>query len=128
MRFPVQEITNIFDTVHFMVADVNWDMNYFDVHVLNEYNRIVGTSSTSGVKSATHQPCRPINITPSFVPGGKRSSAWLRGASFHKNFDWVPFFGCIGRRWKDLCLAEVIDVVNEITKTRSHMVDGCLMF
>ena len=33
--FPVQEITNIFDTVHFMVADVNWGMNYFDVHVMN---------------------------------------------------------------------------------------------
>ena len=40
--FPVQEITNIFDAVHFMVGDVNWGMGYFDVHVLNAHNRIVG--------------------------------------------------------------------------------------
>ena len=48
-NFPVQEIVNIYDTVHFMVADVNWNMNYFDVHVLNPDNRIVGYELVSMV-------------------------------------------------------------------------------
>jgi len=130
--FPVQEITNIFDTVHFMVADVNWGMNYFDVHVMNPYNRIVGYElDFTGVSiSDAVSLADPINydISPSFVPGGNKIIGLsYDGASFHKNLDWVPFLRVY---WADadseVCLAEVVDVVNDDYENTLHtMVDGC---
>ena len=133
-QFPVQEITNIFDTVHFMVADVNWDMNYFDVHVLNEYNRIVGYElDFTGVQiSDAISLADPIgyNITPSFVPGGQKVVGLsYEGDSFHKNLDWVPFLRVYwAEADNEVCLADVVDVVNENYENTLHtMVDGCVM-
>jgi hypothetical protein len=133
-QFPVQEITNIFDTVHFMVADVNWDMNYFDVHVLNEYNRIVGYElDFTGVQiSDAVSLADPIgyNITPSFVPGGQKVVGLsYEGDSFHKNLDWVPFLRVYWTETdNEVCLADVVDVVNENYENTLHtMVDGCVM-
>ena len=133
-QFPVQEITNIFDTVHFMVADVNWDMNYFDVHVLNEYNRIVGYElDFTGVQiSDAISLADPIgyNITPSFVPGGQKVVGLsYEGDSFHKNLDWVPFLRVYWTEAdNEVCLADVVDVVNENYENTLHtMVDGCVM-
>ena len=130
--FPVLEILNIFDTVHFMVADVNWDMNYFDVHVLNEYNRIVGYElDFSGVSiSDAVSLADPINyaIQPSFMPGGNKVIGLAYdGASFHKNLDWVPFLRVYWSSVEEtFCLAEVIDVVNDDYENTLHtVIDGC---
>ena len=131
-EFPVQEIINIYDTVHFMVADVNWGMNFFDVHVLNPHNRIVGYEldfSGVGISDAVSL-ADPINydITPSFVPGGNKVIGLsYDGASFHKNLEWVPFLRVY---WADadeeVCLADVVDVVNEAYENTLHtLVDGC---
>ena len=131
-EFPVQEIINIYDTVHFMVADVNWGMNFFDVHVLNPHNRIVGYElDFSGVSiSDAVSLADPINydIAPSFVPGGNKVIGLsYDGASFHKNLEWVPFLRVY---WaaadEEVCLADVVDVVNEAYENTLHtLLDGC---
>ena len=131
-EFPVQEIINIYDTVHFMVGDVNWGMGYFDVHVLNPHNRIVGYElDFSGVSiSDAVSLADPIGyaITPSFEPGGNKVIGLsYDGASFHKNLEWVPMLRVY---WSDhqeeVCLAEVIDVVNANYQNTLHMlIDGC---
>ncbi len=130
--FPVQEITNIFDTVHFMVGDVNWDMGYFDVHVLNAHNRIVGYElDFSGVSiSDAVSLADPVgyDITPSFEPGGNKVIGLsYDGASFHKNLEWVPLLRVYWSAQEgDVCLAEVIDVVNENYENTLHtLIDGC---
>lgn len=128
-EFPVQEIVNIYDTVHFMVADVNWDMNYFDVHVLNAYNRIVGYEfEFSGVSiSDAVSLADPMNydITPSFIPGGNKIIGLsYDGASFHKNIEWVPFLRVYwSEAGNEVCMTEVIDVVNEDYQNTLHTVD-----
>ena len=130
--FPVQEITNIFDTVHFMVGDVNWGMGYFDVHVLNAHNRIVGYElDFSGVSiSDAVSLADPVgyDITPSFEPGGNKVIGLsYDGASFHKNLEWVPLLRVYWSAQEgDVCLAEVIDVVNENYENTLHtLIDGC---
>jgi len=131
--FPVQEIVNIYDTVHFMVADVNWGMNYFDVHVLNPNNRIVGYElDFSGVSiSDAISLADPIGypISPSFVPGGtKVIGLSYDGASFHKNLEYVPFLRVYwSEATSEVCVAEVIDVVNDDYENTLHtVVDGCV--
>ena len=111
---------------------MNWGMNYFDVHVMNPYNRIVGYElDFTGVSiSDAVSLADPINydISPSFVPGGNKIIGLsYDGASFHKNLDWVPFLRVY---WADadseVCLAEVVDVVNDDYENTLHtMVDGC---
>ena len=51
------------------------------------------------------------------------------GDSFHKNLDWVPFLrGYWSEAGNEVCLAEVVDVVNESYENTLHtMVDGCVM-
>lgn len=131
-EFPVQEITNIFDTVHFMVGDVNWGMGYFDVHVLNAHNRIVGYElDFSGVSiSDAVSLADPVgyDISPSFEPGGNKVIGLsYDGASFHKNLEWVPLLRVYWSAQEgDVCLAEVIDVVNENYENTLHtLIDGC---
>ena len=131
--FPVQEITNIYDTVHFMVSGVNWDMNYFDVHVMNPDNRIVGYElDFTGVSiSDAVSLADPIGypISPSFVPGGNKVIGLsYDGASFHKNLEFVPFLRVYWSEAGDeVCLAEVIDVVNDQFQNTLHtMEDGCV--
>ena len=41
-EFPVNDITNPFDTTHFTIASVDWDNQTFDVHVKNPDARIYG--------------------------------------------------------------------------------------
>ena len=130
--FPVQEITNIFDTVHFMVGDVNWGMGYFDVYVLNPDNRIVGYElDFSGVSiSDAVSLADPVDydITPSFEPGGNKVIGLsYDGASFHKNLEWVPMLRVYWSEQEgDVCLAEVVDVVNENYENTLHtLIDGC---
>ena len=132
-NFPVQEIINIFDTVHFMVADVNWSMNYFDVHVLNPDNRIVGYElNFSGVSiSDAISLADPIgyDISPSFVPGGNKIIGLsYDGASFHKNLEYVPFLRVYwSEATSEVCIAEVIDVVNDDFENTLHTIaDGCV--
>ena len=132
-NFPVQEIVNIYDTVHFMVADVNWNMNYFDVHVLNPDNRIVGYEldfNGVGISDAISL-ADPIgyDIAPSFVPGGNKVIGLsYDGASFHKNLEYVPFLRIYWSEVQDeVCLAEVIDVVNDDFENTLHtVIDGCV--
>ena len=131
-EFPVQEITNIFDTVHFMVGDVHWGMGYFDVHVLNANNRIVGYElDFSGVSiSDAVSLADPFgyDIVPSFEPGGNKVIGLsYDGSSFHKNLDWVPLLRVYWSEQEgEVCLAEVIDVVNENYENTLHtLIDGC---
>ena len=132
-NFPVQEIVNIYDTVHFMVADVSWNMNYFDVHVLNPDNRIVGYEldfNGVGISDAISL-ADPIgyDIAPSFVPGGNKVIGLsYDGASFHKNLEYVPFLRIYWSEVQDeVCLAEVIDVVNDDFENTLHtVIDGCV--
>ncbi|MDA0939366.1 MAG: lysyl oxidase family protein [Bacteroidetes bacterium] len=132
-NLPVQEIINIYDTVHFMVADVNWSMNFFDVHVLNPNNRIVGYElDFSGVSiSDAVSLADPIgyDIVPSFVPGGNKVIGLsYDGASFHKNLEYVPFLRVYwSEATSEVCVAEVIDVVNDDFENTLHtVVDGCV--
>ena len=67
-------------------------------------------------------------ITPSFEPGGNKVIGLsYDGASFHKNLEWVPMLRVY---WSDhqeeVCLAEVIDVVNANYQNTLHtLIDGC---
>jgi hypothetical protein len=116
-----------------MVSDVNWDMNYFDVYVMNPDNRIVGYElDFTGVSiSDAVSLADPIGypISPSFVPGGNKVIGLsYDGASFHKNLEFVPFLRVYWSEAGDeVCLAEVVDVVNDQFQNTLHtMEDGCV--
>ena len=49
------------------------------------------------------------------------------GSSFHKNLDWVPLLRVYwSEQEEEVCLAEVIDVVNENYENTLHtLIDGC---
>jgi hypothetical protein len=68
-------------------------------------------------------------ISPSFVPGGNKVIGLsYDGASFHKNLEFVPFLRVYWSEAGDeVCLAEVIDVVNDQFQNTLHtMEDGCV--
>ena len=130
---PVLEILNIYDTVHFSVENVNWDMNYFDVHVMNPYNRIVGYElDFAGVSiSDAVSLADPFafDITPSFVPGGaKVIGLSYDGSSCPKNLEFVPLLRVYwSEASEEVCMAEVIDVVNDDYQNTFHTImDGCV--
>jgi len=133
-QFPVVEIINPFDTVHFSIGSVNMNEGYLDVHVLNPNNRIVGYEFTmSGMSIASAVSIAdPIEypIEPAFMPGGQKVIGLSYfGESFKKNYEWVPL---VRLYWSDIsdevCIEEVIDVVNDQYENTLHVIaEGCVM-
>ena len=117
----------------FTVADVNLDMQFLDVHVLNPNNRILAyeldfTGLTISDAVSLADPF-DYDITPSFAPGGNKVIGLsYDGASFHKNLEFVPFLRVYWTESEsEICLSEVIDVVNDDFQNTLHgVMDGCV--
>ena len=131
--FPVQEIINLFDTTHFKIGDVNWDLGYLDVHVYNPNNRVVGYQlEFSGIEiSQAVSLADVVNypIEPSFVPGGSEVIGLsYEGESMVKFYEWTPMLRLY---WinveEEVCITDAVDVVNEdYYNTLINVVDGCV--
>lgn len=132
-NFPVTEIINYYDTVHFKIGDVNWDQGYVDVHVLNPNCRLVGFQMDfSGIEiSQAISLADVLNypIEPSFVPGGNEVIGLsYEGESMMKFYEWTPLLRLY---WinadAEICISSVEDVVNDdYHNTLIDIVDACV--
>lgn len=133
-QFPVVEITNPFDTVHFAIGNVNLSEGFLDVHVLNPNNRIVGYEfimSGMGIASAV-SIADPIEypIEPAFMPGGSKVIGLsYQGESFKKNYEWVPLVRLYWSNASDeICIESIVDVVNDQYENTLHVIaEGCVV-
>ena len=131
--FPVVEITNVYDTTHFKIGDINWSQGYLDVHVLNPNNRIVGYQlEFSGIEISQAISLADVvnySIEPSFVPGGSEVIGLsYEGESMMKFYEWTPL---VRLYWinaeEEICLLDVVDVVNEeYHNTLLNIIDACV--
>ena len=131
--FPVTEIINYYDTVHFKIGDINWDQGYVDVHVLNPNNRIVGYEiDFSGIEiSQAISLADVVNypIEPSHMPGGSKVIGLsYEGESMMKFYDWTPLLRLYWiNAGEEICIADVVDVVNDdYHNTLIDVVDACV--
>lgn len=118
-NFPLS-LTNIYDTVHFQIHDIDWDAHYVDIAMWNPYNQVVGFEFViDGIEILSLESLLDPIATPmdlDFVLGGNR----IVGLSYvdstvDKNTGWLPvvrinWFSITG---SEICITDVIDVVNE---------------
>ena len=131
--FPVTEIINYYDTVHFKIGNIDWNQGYVDVHVLNPNNRIVGYQiEFSGIEiSQAISLADVVNypIEPSFVPGGSEVIGLsYSGESMMKFYEWTPLLRLY---WinvdEEVCIQNVVDVVNDdYHNTLIDIEDACV--
>jgi hypothetical protein len=131
--FPVNHITNPFDTVHFTIGAVNWSEQYLDIHVLNPNNRIVGYQlSMSGMAIASaYNITDPLEfpITPDFIPGGEEVIGLsYNNMSFQKHYEYVPLLRLYWNSIEDeVCIDFITDVVNPEYHNTLHVIEnGCV--
>ena len=122
--FPTVAIENPFDNVEFTIGNVDWDLQYFDVHVLNPDNRIYAYHlEFDGIQiSQTESLIDPLlySGTPSHVPGGiDVLSLSYDGTSIPKNIVYTPFLRVhwIGSANGMVCISQAVDVVNDALQT-----------
>ena len=122
--FPTVAIENPFDNVEFTIGSVDWDLQYFDVHVLNPDNRIYAYHlEFDGIQiSQTESLIDPLlySGTPSHVPGGiDVLSLSYDGTSIPKNIVYTPFLRVhwIGSANGMVCISQAVDVVNDALQT-----------
>ena len=131
--FPVQEIINMYDTVHFKIGNIDWDEGYLDVYVYNPNCRIVGYQiELSGIEISQAISLPDIinyPIEPAFVPGGSEVIGLsYEGESMMKFYEWVPLLRLY---WinaeNEICISSVEDVVNDdYHNTLINIEDACV--
>ena len=132
-EFPVVDITNPYDQVDFTIAEVNWDAQYFDVHVRNPDNRIYAYQvEFDGIQiSQTESLVDPVDYsgTTSHAPGGIDVLCLsYDGSTIPKNIYFVPLLRVywIGSANGMVCISQAVDVVNDaLQNTMVGLVDAC---
>ncbi len=132
--FPTVAVLNPFDNVEFSIGDVNWEEQYFDVHVLNPDNRIYAYQlEFDGVQiSQTTNLIDPedYSANPSHVPGGiDVISLSYDGSSIPKNIVHTPLLRVhwIGSANGMVCISQVTDVVNtSLQTTMTSLFSACV--
>jgi hypothetical protein len=117
-------VENPFDNVEFTIANVDWDLQYFDVHVLNPDNRIYAYHlEFDGIQiSQTESLIDPLLYTgtPAHVPGGiDVLSLSYDGTSIPKSTVYNPLLRVywIGSANGMVCISQAVDVVNDALQT-----------
>ena len=133
-EFPVNDLTNPFDTTHFTIADVNWEEQYFDVHVKNPDSRIYGYQlEFDGVQISQTEslldPTTGYTGIPAHAPGGQQvMTVSYDGTSAPKNTVYVPLVRVhwIGSVNGMVCLEGVHEVMNDyLQKTLIDLDNPC---
>ncbi|PCJ81966.1 MAG: hypothetical protein COA49_03100 [Bacteroidetes bacterium] len=122
--FPVVAVQNPFDNVEFTIGSVNWDLQYFDVHVLNPDNRIYAYQlEFDGIQiSQTESLLDPLLYSgvPTHAPGGITALCLsYDGTTIPKNTVYTPLLRVhwIGPANGMVCISQVVDVVNDALQT-----------
>ena len=133
-EFPMNDITNPFDTTHFTIAEVNWDEQFLDVHVKNPDARILGyqlefdglqISQTESLLDSSYA----YTGSPSHAPGGDQvMTVAYDGMSVAKNLEYVPLLRVhwIGNANGMVCLSGYTEVINDfLQKTLVNFDNAC---
>ena len=133
-NFPVNDITNPYDTTHFKIAEVNWEEKYLDVHVKNPDARIFGyqlefdglqISQTESLLDAAYG----YTGAPSHAPGGQKVvTLSYDGSTAPKNTSYVPLLRVhwIGSANGMVCLEGAHEVMNDfLQKTLVNLEVPC---
>ena len=117
-NFPLS-LTNIYDTVRFQIADINWDDQYVDIAMWNPYNEVVGFEFImEGLEILSLESLLdPVNnpFSLDFALGGDRIvGLTYEDSAITKQTGWIPtvrvnWFSLTG---SEICIAEIVDVVN----------------
>lgn len=131
--FPVTEIINMYDTVHFKIGDIDWDQGFLDIHVMNPNNRVVGFEiDLSGIEISQAISLADVvsyPIEPAHMPGGSKVIGLsFGGESMMKFYEWTPLLRLY---WIDVedevCIVDVVDVINDdYHNTLVNVVDACV--
>jgi hypothetical protein len=133
-EFPVNDITNPFDTTHFTIASVDWDNQTFDVHVKNPDARIYGYQlQFDGVQISQTEslldPAEGYTGTPSHAPGGNQVLTMAYdGMTVPKHTEYVPLLRVhwIGNANGMVCIAGAHEVMNDyLQKTLINLDNPC---
>ena len=133
-EFPVNDITNPFDTTHFTIASVDWDNQTFDVHVKNPDARIYGYQlQFDGVQISQTEslldPAEGYTGTPSHAPGGDQVlTLSYDGMTVPKHTEYVPLLRVhwIGNANGMVCIAGAHEVMNDyLQKTLINLDNPC---
>lgn len=132
--FPTADLTNPFDTVMFNMANLNLTDNYFDIMIRNANCKIVGFElNVSGVDITAVEMLYDEDIypiTPEFLFGGQKLIGLsYQDSTINKNLNFTPlcrvYFTNPGA---EICLSEIVDVVNEDYENTLHEIDKACVF
>ena len=131
-QFPAPHIVNPYDSVWFTLGEVNWDQGFFDVHVLNPHNRIVGYQFdvSCGIQQVVSL-VDPLTymIQPEFALGGNTIIGLsYEDASIPKQYEWSPLCRIYWTQAPEteLCINGITEVVNNLYQNAvPYLVDGC---
>ena len=133
-EFPVNDITNPFDTTHFTIANVDWDNQTFDVHVKNPDARIYGYQlQFDGVQIMQVEnlldAAEGYTGAPSHAPGGNQVLTMsYDGTTVPKHTVYVPLLRV---HWQGsangmVCIAGTHEVMNDyLQKTLINLDEPC---
>jgi len=133
-NFPVNDITNPYDTTHFKIAEVNWEEKYLDVHVKNPDARIFGYQlEFDGLQISQAESLLDASYgytgAPSYAPGGQQVlTLSYDGSTAPKNTSYVPLLRVhwIGSANGMVCLEGAHEVMNDfLQKTLINLDEPC---
>ncbi len=131
-QFPAPHVVNPYDSVWFTLGEVNWDQGFFDVHVLNPHNRIVGYQFdvSCGIQQAVSlvDPLEYL-IQPEHALGGNTIIGLsYENASMPKHYEWSPLVRIYWTQMPEteLCINGITEVVNAMYHNAvPYLVDPC---
>lgn len=118
-NFPSADLINPFDTVTFNMANLNLGENYFEIMVKNPNNKIVGFQlEFSGIDITDVEMLYDTDnypITPEFLYGGQTLIGLsYQDSTINKNIGYTALCRVhFTNPGSQICLAEVVDVVND---------------
>jgi hypothetical protein len=133
-EFPVNDVTNPFDTTHFTLGEVNWEEQHVDVLVRNPDSRIYGYQlELDGLQISMTESlldgAEGFTGTPSHAPGGSQVLTMsYDGTTIPKHTVYVPLLRIhwIGSANGMVCLTGEPEVMNEsLQKTLFDLDNPC---
>ena len=128
----ISEVTNQGQTTTLSIGEINTDLGYVDVFVLNPDNRIVGYEfEVSGLEilSAENLYTTDYTITPATTLGGNKVIGLsYSDESIAKNLTPVPLVRLYYSSLTDtdVCVSNIIDIVNEEYHNTLTAIGACM--
>ncbi len=131
-QFPAPHVVNPYDSVWFTLGDVNWEQGFFDVHVLNPHNRIVGYQFdvSCGIQQVVSM-VDPLEymVQPEFALGGNTIIGLsYDNTSMPKHYEWSPLCRVYWTQAPEteLCINGITEVVNGMYQNAvPYLVNPC---